>query len=113
MTWRFPSGPPDESYSFDANGNRNSSGYTVGTNNQIWTDGTYNYTYDDEGNRISKTKISNGEKEEYTWDHRNRLVTIAFKNGSNVVTKTVDQTYDPFNQWIKRTVDGRVALPNS
>jgi RHS repeat-associated protein len=98
-------GQTDESYSFDLNGNRDMSGYTVGDNNQITTDGTYNYTYDDEGNRLTKTKISNGDKEEYTWDHRNRLVTITFKNSGGTVTKTVDQTYDLFDRWIGRVVD--------
>ena len=39
----------------------------------------HNGTFDDEGNRLTKTKISTGEKEEYTWDHRNRLTKITFK----------------------------------
>jgi RHS repeat-associated protein len=99
------SGPPDEDYEYDANGNRDSSGFDVDPNNQIATDGTYNYTYDNEGNRATKTLISTGDKEEYTWDHRNRLVTITFKNSSNVITKKVDQTYDVWNQWVKRKVD--------
>lgn len=98
-------GPSDEMYEYDANGNRDSSGFTVNPNNQTATDGTYNYTYDDEGNRASKTLISTGDKEEYTWDHRNRLVAITFKNSSDVVTNTVEQTYDVWNQWIKRSVD--------
>ncbi len=63
----------DESYSYDANGNRTMSGYSTTANNQLTTDGTYNYTYDDEGNRLTRTKISNGKIEEYIWDHRNRL----------------------------------------
>ncbi|WP_254510276.1 RHS repeat-associated core domain-containing protein [Anatilimnocola floriformis] len=99
------SGPPDEDYEYDANGNRNSSGFDVDSNNQIVTDGTYSYTYDGEGNRASKTLISTGEKEEYAWDHRNRLVSITFKDGSGNIVKTVGQTYDVWNQWIKRSVD--------
>jgi len=99
------SGPADEDYDYDANGNRDSSGFDVDPNNQISTDGTYNYTYDDEGNRLTKTLISTGAKEEYSWDHRNRLLSVTFKNNSNAVTKKVDQTYDVWNQWVKRKVD--------
>jgi len=65
----------DEAHSFDANGNLNSTGYTVGTNNRITTDGTYNYEYDDEGNLSKRTHISSGNYEVYDWDHRNRLGT--------------------------------------
>ncbi len=41
----------DETYTYDANGNRTNTGYTTGTNNRLTSDGTYNYEYDDEGNR--------------------------------------------------------------
>ncbi len=98
-------GQTDESYSFDENGNRTMSGYDIDPNNQLASDGVYNYTYDAEGNRLTKTNISTGDKEEYTWDHRNRLVTVTFKNSSGTVIKTVDQLYDVFNQWIRRRVD--------
>jgi RHS repeat-associated protein len=98
-------GQTDESYSYDENGNRTMSGHSIGDNNRLLSDGTYNYTYDDEGNRLTKTKISTGEKEEYTWDHRNRLTKITFKNSGGTVLKTVDQMYDVYNQWIKRSVD--------
>jgi RHS repeat-associated protein len=66
---------------------------------------TYNYPYDDEGNGLTKTSISTGEREDYTWDHRNRLVKITFTNSAGSVIKTVDQTYDVFNRWIRRSVD--------
>jgi hypothetical protein len=47
---------PDETYAYDANGNRNSSGYTTGANNQTTADGTYTYQYDKEGNRTRRSK---------------------------------------------------------
>ena len=50
----------DESFTYDANGNRTGGGYTTSTNNQTLSDGTYDYTYDDEGNRTSRTEIATG-----------------------------------------------------
>jgi hypothetical protein len=37
--------PANESYSFDKNGNRTNTGYSTGTNNQLTSDGTFNFTY--------------------------------------------------------------------
>jgi RHS repeat-associated protein len=81
------------------------SGYATTDNNQLTTDGICNYTYDDEGNRLTKTTIATGAKEEYTWDHRNRLTKVTFKDSGGTVIKTVEQTYNVLNQWIKRSVD--------
>jgi hypothetical protein len=36
----------DESYAYDANGNRTGGGYQTGFNNQLATDGAYTYCYD-------------------------------------------------------------------
>ncbi|MBL8815478.1 MAG: RHS repeat protein, partial [Planctomyces sp.] len=95
----------DESYTYGANGNRTNTGYTTSTNNLVTSDGTYNYTYDDEGNRISRTKIFDSTKIEYTWDHRNRLTDVVFKNAGGTVTKKVQYQYDVFNRRIGKKVD--------
>ncbi len=63
------------SFSYDDNGNR-TGGTTIGDNNQLLYTTGYNYTYDDEGNRIRKNDENSGESVEYTWDHRNRLVSV-------------------------------------
>jgi YD repeat-containing protein len=105
LTTADHTGMSDESYAYDANGNRTGGSIDNDPNNQLASDGTYNYTYDAEGNRLTKTKISNADKEEYTWDHRNRLTLITFKNSGGTVIKTVAQTYDVNNRWIRRTVD--------
>jgi len=39
----------------------------------LTSDGTYNYTYDKEGNMLTQTHISDSQVTNYTWDYRNRL----------------------------------------
>ncbi|WP_153559381.1 RHS repeat-associated core domain-containing protein [Roseimaritima sediminicola] len=95
----------DESYAYDGNGNRTGGGYATGDDNQISSDGTFNYTYDDEGNRLTKTNVSTGEVVAYSWDHRNRLTSITTKDSVGTVTHQVDYTYDIFNRRIVKTID--------
>ena len=72
----------DEAYGFDANGNRNSTGYTTDTNNQTTAGLGFTYTFDDEGNRLTRTETSTGKVQSYEWDYRNRLVTVKDRNTS-------------------------------
>jgi RHS repeat-associated protein len=96
----------DESYGFDANGNRNTSGYTTATNNRTTAAPGFTFTYDDEGNRTSKTETASGKVTEYTWDYRNRLTTVRDRNtAGGAVVKQVDYQYDAFNRLVRRTFD--------
>jgi RHS repeat-associated protein len=99
----------DEAYSYDANGNRTNAGYGTGTNNQLLTDGTYNYEYDGEGNRTLRTEIATGKVTEYRWDYRNRLTSVQFKDAAGVVTKTIEYTYDVNDRRIGKKLDGVVT----
>jgi RHS repeat-associated protein len=100
---------PTESYTYDDNGNRmldaTNSQSGDNTDNRVQTDGVYNYGYDAEGNRTTRTHIASSAVTEYVWDHRNRLVSITDKNASGTVTKTVAYVYDPFDRRIGKTVD--------
>ena len=112
----------DESYTYDQNGNRASShrhgtGYVTDDFNQLTEDGTYHYSYDAEANRTSKDLLSSWDaglgvyqdREEYAWDHRNRLTEVT-QYVNNQLTETVTYAYDAFNQLIRRTVaDGPVT----
>ena len=100
---------PDEAYSYDSNGNRTIAGYVTGANNQLMSDGTYNYQYDDEGNRTKRTEISTGKITEYVWDYRNRLSSVLFKDAGGSITKTIDYIYDGNNQRIGKRIDGAVT----
>ncbi len=95
----------DESYAYDDNGNRTGGSYSTGDDNQLSSDGTFNYTYDDEGNRLTKTNISTGEVFEYSWDYRNRLTSITTKDNVGTITHEVEYTYDIFNRRIAKTID--------
>jgi RHS repeat-associated protein len=88
----------DESYSYDANGNRTTAGYSTGTDNRLQSDGVYTYTYDHEGNLIQR--VGNGTTRTFTWDYRNRLTSVT----DGGVTATY--TYDAMNRRISKSVGG-------
>ena len=96
----------NETYGFDLNGNRNTSGYSVSTNNQTTAGQGFTYTYDNEGNRTLRTETSTGKLQTYEWDHRNRLIRVTEKPSSMAsITKEVLYSYDAFNRLVKRTLD--------
>ena len=95
----------DETYSYDETGNRISGGFSSGADNRLLTDGTYQYEYDAEGNRIKRTEITTGATTEYEWDHRNRLVRIVDKSAGGGVTREANYTYDLHDHRIVREID--------
>ncbi|MBZ8181188.1 RHS repeat domain-containing protein [Oscillatoria salina] len=95
----------DESYTYDENGNRVNTGYVTGENNQLRSDGIYNYEYDYEGNRIRRVEIATGEVTEYDWDYRNRLVAVVTKDVEANVTAEAEYTYDVFDHRLSKSVD--------
>ena len=97
--------PATESFNFDDTGNRTSTGSSV-SHNRLLSDGTYNYTYDGEGNRTSRTEIATGKYVIYSWDHRNRLTRVEYRNSaSGPATKVVANTYDAFDRRVMKQVD--------
>jgi YD repeat-containing protein len=102
----LPTVPPDEFYTYDANGNRTNPGYITGDHNRLLSDGTYDYEYDAEGNRTRRTEIATGEVTEYHWDHRNRLVRVTTRTTDNgPLTTDTSYAYDYLNRWIARSHD--------
>jgi RHS repeat-associated protein len=95
----------DESYVYDDNGNRINTGYVTGENNQLQSDGKFNYEYDQEGNRTKRTEIATGEVTKYEWDYRNRLVGVETKDSNGNVIANSEYTYDVNNNRIAKSVD--------
>ena len=98
----------NEGYTYDANGNwlasttanDGSRSFTVSGNNQVTSDGTYDYEYDNEGNLINKyLHGTTTVVRHYTYDYRNRLTEVT---GSGLDVKYL---YDAFNRLIGRTSD--------
>ena len=64
--------PPNQTETYDPSGVRNATGDTVGPNNHLTSDGTFDWAYDNEGNVISRVRISNAPANDYQllfdWD---------------------------------------------
>jgi RHS repeat-associated protein len=69
-------------------------GYATGPDNQLTTDGTWNYKYDNAGNVIEKDGAAGGSMAGYTWkyafDNANRLTVATEYNGSTAVVQELN-----------------------
>ena len=114
----------DESYSYDATGNRTNShlhgrNYVTGSGaasssaNRLTSDGKFNYVYDADGNLTNRTEISSGNVREFLYDHRNRLVQVIDRpSAGGLATRVVKYTYDLSNRRIATNVDTTPADAN-
>jgi RHS repeat-associated protein len=88
-----------EAYSFDPVGSRLGSlsipNYTYNSSNEVTAAGSTSYTYDNNGNTITKTDGTGTTT--YTWDFDNRLTSVHPPNQITVTFK-----YDPFGRRIQK-----------
>ncbi len=98
------------SYSYDANGNRTMSGYTTSKGNELTSDGTYKYTYDNNGNTLTQTNIATGSVTYYTWDYRNRLIEVKQETSTGTVINDEKFTYDVNDNRIAVSLNGTTQL---
>ena len=108
----------DESYTYDDNGNRVSSAlhgnsYSTGTNNQLLSDGEFNYTYDAVGNLIEKTELATGIVTKFTYNHKNNVVGIEEQSSDGTILKELSFSFDVFGRRISKSIDidGAASLP--
>ena len=94
-------------YSYDPNGNRASGLSTAGSDNRLMTDGTWNYSYDADGNETGKTLIADTKEFwTYRYDERNEMTTAIYEadvGGTSTVELTVDYGYDVYGNRIGET----------
>ncbi len=69
--------------------------------NQITGDGENSYTYDDNGNR--KTKTGSGITTNYSWDYENRLT------GINLTGQSASYKYDAMGNRIEKNMQGTIT----
>ena len=84
----------NETFSYDKAGNRTSNNSVSNANNQLTTTSTATYSYDNNGNTLTKTE--NSQTTQYSYDARDRLTQVTV-NG-----QTINYAYDPFNRRIKK-----------
>lgn len=90
---------------YDANGNRDSTGYTVGTGDTLTASPNATYTYDAAGHLTSRTDTSTGKVTTFAYDHRDRLTGITRKTSGGTVDYRTTYVYDALNRRIAEQVD--------
>ena len=98
---------------FDANGNRTNPGYVTGLDNQLLSDGTWNYTYDKEGNLAGKTNIATGETWTYGYDNLNEMTSAVHRNASGALLLQVRYGYDVFGHRVEEDVYDPTGVQSS
>ena len=83
----------------------------MGPGNQLLSDGTYEYTYDREGNLVAKIEPATGDRWEYAYDHRNRLTAVRLWGGGTTLDLEVRFEYDALDRRISRSEDADGAGP--
>ena len=100
-----------ESYSYDPVGNRTASlgvaSYTTNTSNEMTANSNASYTYDANGNTLTKVVGSNTTS--YAWDYENRLTSVTLPGSSGTVTFK----YDPFGRRIQKVYTTGANPPTS
>ena len=95
----------DESYAYDANGNRAGQSHVGGAGNRLLADDRYDYEYDSKGNRSYRLERATGVRTQYEWDHRNRLTAVTTRDFEGALLQNAVYAYDVDNRLIARTVD--------
>ena len=97
-----------ESYSYDAVGNRTASlgvaSYTTNSSNEMTANSNASYTYDSNGNTLTKVVGSNTTS--YAWDFENRLTSVTLPGSGG----TISFAYDPFGRRIKKVTPTTTSI---
>ena len=102
-----------KSYELDPVGNNLSRGGQFNELNQLLEDNNFTYQYSLNGNLTTKTSKADGKKFQYTWSAENKLATVVISKAGNVLTKTLNYTYDGLGRRITRSVQDHVNASKS
>ena len=76
--------------------------------NRLLSDGTFDYTYDQNGNLIKQVQIagtySTTYETDYTWDYENRPVGVTYYDNSHALQQSITYTYDYLGNVIREYV---------
>src|SRR5262249_13107114 len=77
--------------------------YQTGSANRMTNDGTYTYTYNDEGNLTKKSKGALDETWTYGYDNRNQLTAVEERSqdGGGTLLTRATYLYDVHNQRVQ------------
>jgi RHS repeat-associated protein len=93
-------------YKYDAEGNRNSTGYTTAKENEVTADPNWTYSYDAAGEMTQKVSKGSAGVWLYGYDNATRLVEADHKPSSTgSIDETVTYKYDVLNNRIGQTVN--------
>jgi RHS repeat-associated protein len=92
-----------QSYNYDANGNPDSSGDSIGPDNELLSDGAWNYTYDGAGNLIQKVSIDGSTVWTYGYNVANQM-TSAAEVVDGVTVLSIAYSYDVFGNRVGEMV---------
>ena len=91
----------NEAFAYDAVGNRtadrNRTSYVYDSANRLMSDSQFSYTYDANGNQISRTTKSDGTQVKFTYNAEDRLVHVYMPDG------TASYKYDGFGRRMEKT----------
>ena len=97
-----------ESYSYDPVGNRTASlgvsSYTTNSSNELTSTSNATYTYDNNGNTLTKVVGSNTTS--FAWDYENRLASSTLPGSGG----TVSFKYDPFGRRIYKSSSSATSI---
>lgn len=104
---------PDETYAYDADGNRTASSlhgvaYETGPADRVATDGVFDYVYDAEGNLVRRSDLATGASRLFVWDFRDRLTSVVDLDAQQLEVRRTTYFYDPLDRRVAQ-VDESVA----
>ena len=97
-----------QSFAYDPVGNRTTAGNVTNPGNQLTTDSTHAYQYDDNGNLTRKTLLATGTYTQYSYDPENRLVKVEdFVAGNSTPAFSSTYRYDGLGRRIEKVANGQ------